>query len=113
MDKIVISLEKHRSPKTRTFSGREKGKALRKKYDLIRLDQVLTACEVIIPLDITSINESFFLGLFGKSVRTLGKSKFKELVSFLPAEKFDSVLGEDYEDCLDLALKESSSLDQE
>lgn len=54
------------------YVGRERGNSVRKKFSLDKLDQDPETVSVIVPDNTFSINPSFFLGLFGESIRTLG-----------------------------------------
>ena len=55
------------------YIGREKGEVARKKLSVDKLDSDPgVSVEVIIPSTTYSINSSFFLGLFGPSIRTAG-----------------------------------------
>lgn len=54
------------------YSGRDRGIALREKYNLDALDDHSDSVQVIIPENTYTISSSFFLGLFGPSVRKCG-----------------------------------------
>jgi len=54
------------------YTGRDRGEQLRLKYDLDRLDEGGTVVEVLIPDSTYTVSSSFFLGLFGPSVRKCG-----------------------------------------
>ena len=106
---IVVELDKHRTHKARVYSGRSKGEALRKQYDLDNFDfSGNNKIEVIVPSDVVSINESFFLGFFGSVVRRIGKDQFIDLCKFVGNE----VVLEDITIGIELALKESVALHQ-
>ncbi len=65
------------------LSGRELGVKQRKKLNIDSLDKDQNQYSVIIPENIVSINSSFFLGAFGKSVRHYKtKEKFLEKYEF-------------------------------
>ena len=68
MSSLVVDLSPVAGP---VFSGRDRGEALREKYGLDALD---TAAEVdvVIPESIWTVSSSFFLGMFGPSVRKCG-----------------------------------------
>jgi len=90
------------SPKSKLFSGRPRGAFCRNKWNLDQKDQSGDYFTVIIPPDTYSINMSFFLGLFGPSVRYFGKEDFKRHYRFINAEKFDK----SFEEYIDEALNE-------
>jgi hypothetical protein len=59
------------------FAGRPKGEKVRAELGLDAVDEEGTRVEVLIPEDIYSLNNSYFLGLFGKSVVHAGtREKF-------------------------------------
>jgi hypothetical protein len=64
-----IDLSQFRTPGSIVFSGRPRGEDLRRKLNLDEFDRDPGKVEVIIPDEIVSVNSSFFLGLFGPSVR--------------------------------------------
>ncbi len=102
-----IDLEKARSSReAKVFSGREKGKYWREYFKLDQLDENADKIEVVIPEDIFAINLSFFLSLFGESVRHLGREGFVEKYKFVA----DPVLQPLIEQGINQALKRSSAL---
>ena len=79
-----INLDEARTSKgAKVFSGRERGKYWRKHFKLDELDHNDSLVEVSIPEDILSINLSFFLSLFGESVRYLGAEEFRQKYHFV------------------------------
>lgn len=72
MDNQRISLLEYRGNKSTVFTGRTEGKQARQKLNLSEKDKDGIVYDVIIPKDTTSINSSFFLGLFFESIKTLG-----------------------------------------
>ena len=100
----TIDFNRFRSLESRVFSGRDRAGLIRKEIDF---DKLLTNCESIqisIPDDIYSINTSFFLGLFGSTVRRLGEEKFRKRFKFICSETIKN----DLEEGIDRALKEKS-----
>ncbi len=88
------------------FAGRERGKFWRQKFQLNELDRAPHPIEVVIPEDIISLNISFFLNLFGDSVRALGREGFIDHYRF----KSDPILEPLISQGIDQALKRSSAL---
>jgi hypothetical protein len=79
----TVDLAKARTSKdAKVFAGRERGKHWRSAFQLDDLDQTRDAVDVVIPDDIIAVNISFFLSMFGKSVRTLGKEGFRQHYKF-------------------------------
>lgn len=72
MDNHTINLIKYRGQGSTAFTGRSEGKLARKDLRLDEKDSDGNIYEVIIPKNTTSINSSFFLGLFYDSIKTLG-----------------------------------------
>lgn len=69
--------------KLSVLCGRDLGNDQRKKCNIDELDNSNDDYIVIIPKNIVSINSSFFLGSFGKSVRVFKtKEKFLEKYEF-------------------------------
>lgn len=68
----VLDLAQYRSPNSKVFSGRARGERVRTEENLDRFDNSDEKIIVKIPDDVFSFNTSFFLGLFGKSVRSAG-----------------------------------------
>ena len=64
------------------IAGRQKGASARAKFDLDALDASSDRVRVTIPTEVISLNSSFFLGMFGKSIQDLGGEKFLEKYSF-------------------------------
>lgn len=79
-----VSLERYRSEGVRVFAGRERGEEVRRKAELDILDERtdVSVIEVLVPLDVFSVNSSFFLGMFGPSVRKLGERGFRAKYRF-------------------------------
>jgi len=98
--------EARTSSDAKVFAGRERGRYWRDAFKLDHLDQMPEAVEVVIPRDIIAVNISFFLSMFGKSVRDLGKDRFREHYRF--------VCNDDLVPLIDLgieqAVKKSSAL---
>lgn len=104
-DPIRIDLNKARtSPESRVLSGRERGIECRRIFQIERLDKSAEHVVISIPRDIYSINTSFFLGLFGDSVRSLGRNGFSEKFEF----DCDDIHRETITDGIDRALKEAT-----
>ena len=81
MRSAEISLAKWRAKKV--FSGREAGYTCREFFKLDELDKAGTEITVTIPEEVYSVNSSFFLGMFGDSIRSLGKDRFRSQYQFV------------------------------
>ncbi len=84
MEKINIGLyDKNKMSKYLVLSGRDLGNQIRKYFKLDSCDNDDKKYEVIFPDNIISISTSFFLAVFGESVRKCKtKEKFEEKYSF-------------------------------
>jgi len=84
----------HRGRSSTTFTGRPQGIELRNELDLDKLDQDEQKYVIIVPPGTSSINPSFYLGLFFQSYKKLGgvdSFKGKYSINF---EETDSELTE-------------------
>ena len=80
----TVDLAKARTSRdAKVFAGRERGKHWRSQFRLDDLDKAPEAIEVLIPADIIAVNISFFLSMFGESVRELGTQGFREHYKFV------------------------------
>ncbi len=82
----------------RVFAGRDRGRAVRNAAQLDAVDQADATVEVRVPDDVYSINSSFFLGMFGKSVRNLGAEEFRRRYHFV---------GEDLHEFVEEGIREA------
>ncbi len=70
------------SPDSRIFSGRDSGKSARIRLEVERAERADERITVRIPPDALAVNLSFFLGLFGPSVRKYGAEGFRHIYTF-------------------------------
>ncbi len=103
---MELQLGREISGEVKILSGRTKGEKVRSKYNLDVADTNDEKVNVIIPPRIWSINTSFFLGCFGKSVRFLGEKKFREKYIF----DCDNELHTNIEDGISRALNNGSAI---
>lgn len=82
------------SKKSKVFSGRSDGEAMRKKLKLDIRDKDNEVYDLYIP-DVFSINASFFLGCFGLSLKELGEQKFRNKYLFVTKTEVIKVCIED------------------
>ena len=64
------------------LSGRDKGDLVRERLHLDAEDLKPEPVTIVVPKEIISLNSSFFLGLFAKSVISLGSDKFDQKYQF-------------------------------
>lgn len=88
---------------SRVLSGRIEGHSVRASLHLNEEDLLLDKWIVTLLEDLFSLNTSYFLGLFGDSVRTLGPMKFKEKYIFENAKPY---ILKNIEEGIDRAMKE-------
>jgi hypothetical protein len=102
--KMIDLNEARTSFESKVLSGRERGYECREMFHVSKIDTDPETAVVLIPRDIYSVNTSFFLGLFGDSVRALGREKFREKYSF----ECDDIHRPTIIDGIDRALKEAT-----
>src|SRR6185437_15793255 len=104
----VINLAEWRTYSgSKVFSGRERGKVVRERLRIDDLDHAAEPVEVRIPMDTFSVNQSFFLGMFAKSVRALGANMFRAHYRFDgPPEALRSI-----QEGIDVCLHQGTALD--
>lgn len=82
-ERTVIDLATFRtSPEARSFSGRPRGEFCRQELRLSARESGGEKFKILIPPDTYALNMSFFLGMFGPSVRRFKKSGFAERFEF-------------------------------
>jgi hypothetical protein len=94
------------SSQAKVFAGRERGKYWREKFKIDELDKLPGTVEVIVPADVISLNISFFLNLFGESVRKLGREEFIKHYHFNSDPILEPLIAQGIEQ----ALKRSNAL---
>ncbi len=106
MSSTILDLNEARtSPGSRVLSGRDRGVECRKMFNLAQLDSSRESAVLVkIPKDIYSMNTSFFLGLFGDSIRALGREGFLSKYQF----DCDELQRETVTGGIERALKETS-----
>lgn len=73
--------------KGKVFSGRSRGELARKQFNLNDLDNRDIRVNVVVPNGLFSLTSSFFLGMFGPTLRTLGsKERFQQKYHFTGPE---------------------------
>lgn len=82
MKAVEINLGLYRGTDSDSYTGRPEGEFARQKIGLDALDDDQTHVVVKIPGDTISINPSFFLGLFYKSIKKLKLDHFKNKYEF-------------------------------
>jgi hypothetical protein len=103
-DFYIIDFSKLGGP---VYIGRSRGEMVRKKLDLEKIDNSDKKVKVIIPSTTFSVNSSFFLGLFGDSVKKCGnRENFMEKFIF----ECDEIFKEPIERGINRALQEKYNL---
>ena len=102
---VVIDFAKLGGP---VYLGRERGQKIREQFALDRdIDKTDKKVVVNIPTNTYSINSSFFLGLFGRSIRNAGsREEFLQKFTFNAPRLFSEVI----ESCIARALHEKGFL---
>ena len=79
---LNVQLGQFRTGTGRVFAGRDRGKYCREKARLDKADGENRPVVVHVPRKTYSINSSFFLAMFGPSIRHHGPEQFLELYTF-------------------------------
>lgn len=103
---MKIDLGRYRGKNSRVFSGREEGKRVRHQLGIDKYDSKQQPVTIVIPEDTLSFNTSFFLGMFGNSIRSLGEEAFRNVYSF----ECKPIIQKSIEDGITRALKRSQPL---
>ncbi len=86
-EELAVDLNEVRTPpKSGLLSGRDAGLAARRHFNIDKLDATDGPIKVLIPDEVFSMNTSFFLGLFGDSVRALLPDGFRKKYRFVCEE---------------------------
>ena len=89
------------------YSGRDRGQLARKESDMDTLDLTNEPVHVKIASDTYALTSSFFLGLFGPSIKKCGsKEAFLNKFIFDMPEAFNPML----ESCVERALRGNTGL---
>ncbi len=83
VERVSIDLSHFADKPTRVYAGRDWGKAARQQARLDELDGQDVVVEVRVPPDVYSVNSSFFLAMFGPSIRALGEEAFRARYQFV------------------------------
>lgn len=78
----TINLTNHRGSNSTTFTGRPEGEKARRDLNLDDIDEAASSIKVLIPKNTSSINPSFFLGLFYKTMKKMGMDSFRTKFQF-------------------------------
>jgi hypothetical protein len=90
MSELTLDFSRIKGP---VYTGRGRGEALRRKFELDEKEDALEAVAVIIPDSTYTVSSSFFLGLFGPSVVKAGSvAQFKRKFHFRAPTVLESVL---------------------
>ena len=105
MNNVTIDLSKCGGP---VFTGRDKGETIRSQYNLDSIDKDAEAdVSIIVPENTFSLNSSFFLGMFGNSIRAAGtRENFLKKFKF----KYPPHINQFIESGIERALLDKSSL---
>lgn len=81
--KNIINLEDFRTPKSKVFTGRDRGIKVRTLSKIDSLESKFDNISIVIPEDIGSINSSFLEEFLVNVVTKLGKDKFYSKFNFI------------------------------
>lgn len=104
----TINLEEYRTPRSKVFTGRDRGKEVREKADLEAKENGAEVVNIIIPDDIYSINPSFLEEFLRPVVKKLGKQQFYQKFNFKCQGPYD--IQTDLDEAVDRILRENHAL---
>lgn len=85
----IINLEDYRTPGSKVFTGRDRGKTVRINSGINQIEEKFDNIKIIIPNDVYSIIPSFFEELFLDVVMKLGKVKFHKKFEIISEGSYD------------------------
>jgi hypothetical protein len=77
-----VDLGNYQDKDVRVFAGRDRGANARRATKLDEYDTTDETVEVRIPPETFAMNSSYFLAMFGQSIRALGAEGFKKKYRF-------------------------------
>ena len=108
MNKAIFDLGKYRAKDSKIFTGRDKGKYVRKKSQFDKLEEESDKVTFIIPDNLYSINPSFFEELLINVVVKLGKEGFMEKYDFENQGEYN--YEKPLNDAIDRILRQTTAL---
>lgn len=95
------------SPEIAVYTGRARGREDRVRFKINDIDRSDTnGVAVVIPLDVYTMTSSYFLELFGDSIRYLGREGFERKYNI----KAPDHVSRKFEDWIARALREKKGL---
>ena len=79
---VRVDLGKYQEKDVRVFAGRGRGASARAATNLDALDKTPDEVEVHVPVETFAMNSSYFLAMFGNSIRSLGAEAFRKKYRF-------------------------------
>ena len=78
----IVDLANYQEPGVKVYAGRGRGTSVRKAANLDELDRSSEPVEVRVPPETFALNSSFFLAMFGDSIRALKADGFRKKYRF-------------------------------
>jgi len=94
------------SPEILVYTGRSRGRDDRKRFNVAALDRSEDLVEVVVPDSVYTMTSSYFLELFGESIRSLGREGFLRKYKITAPEH----VARKIDDWLSRALREKKGL---
>jgi hypothetical protein len=105
---FILKLQEYRTPGSRVFSGRPRGKSVREKSNIDSIETKYSRIKIEIPSDIGSINPSFLEEFLFNVVSRLGKVGFYKKFEFVSLGRYN--IEEDLSEAIDHILKKENAL---
>lgn len=105
-----IDLEKYRTPRSKIFTGRDRGLEVRELSKIDELVNQYDNIEIIIPDTLYAINPSFFEEFLVNIVKALGEKDFYNKVVFRNNSSFNYVIA--LKEAITRILRKKTALDK-
>jgi hypothetical protein len=105
---LTIDLGIYRTPGSKVFTGRPRGKDVRNRSKIDSEEANYNKVQIIIPVDIASINPSFLEEFLKTVVTKYGEAGFFEKFSFINEGKYKIL--EDLEEAVERLLRDENAL---
>lgn len=105
---LTINLQDYRTPGSRVFTGRDRGREVRNLSMIDQLEKVNDKIVIVIPEDIGSINPSFLEEFFFNVVTKLKQDNFSKKFEFVNNGRYK--IATDLEEAVERILREDTAL---
>ena len=104
----IIDLEKYRTPRSKVFTGRDRGIEVRVQSQIDQLSEQNPGITIIIPVDIRSINPSFLEEFLFNVVTNFGEQGFRHKFNFENLGRYQ--IENDLKEAIERILRQENAL---